>query len=76
MLSSILERPHNRDISFIETTITADNIASRALFAKLATALNAKSAETLAFDKSIHFDNEHNTEFLIRIGPISPNQNQ
>ena len=55
---------------FLETTITRDNLASRALFSRFARDLNCALEELPMFDERIHFNGEHASEFLIRLGPI------
>lgn len=71
MLRHILDRPHCQDVSFLETTITEDNQASWALFNGLAKKLNAESCKSGFFDRHEHFENEHDTEWLFRIGPFN-----
>ncbi len=72
MLQKIIDRPNNAEITWLETTITADNAASWALFESLARARGGMVKRTVMFDKQKHFNNEHNTEYLMRIGPLSP----
>ncbi|MEX2130937.1 MAG: diaminobutyrate acetyltransferase [Pseudohongiellaceae bacterium] len=70
MLSAILARPVCAEIRWLETTVTESNTASRALFEGLAkkhaTQLNAE----ILFDKIQHFAGDHESEWLLRIGPI------
>jgi len=70
MLQALLEKPACSNVDFVETTITPDNKASQGLFTKLAAALSAKVQVTNGFDKTRHFNGEHNSEELWRIGPI------
>lgn len=70
MLRSVLERAHTSRIEYIETTITADNDASWALFQSLASQLNAPLGKKVLFDQKEHFDGQHSTEYLVRIGPF------
>lgn len=70
MLQSILQRNACRKISYIDTTITEDNRASWALFERLAEKLDAELNHSVQFDHNQHFDGEHATEMLVRIGPF------
>ncbi|TVP81786.1 MAG: diaminobutyrate acetyltransferase [Puniceicoccaceae bacterium] len=60
-----------RGIRYIETTITKDNAASRALFAKFAKKHRVNMEEYPHFDRHTHFNDQHDSEYLIRIGPFS-----
>lgn len=71
MVSSLLERPICSDVRYIETSITASNQGSWALFRRLAKELGASLEESIMFDKQTHFSGQHDTEHLVRIGPIS-----
>jgi len=70
MLRALLAKPACSMVDFVETTITPDNQASQGLFTKLADALSAEVLVTNGFDKTRHFNGEHNSEELWRIGPI------
>lgn len=70
MLKGIIKRPKNNQIEYINTTITHDNQASWALFESLAKSLNAKLIRSTLFEKETHFKGQHETEFLLTIGPI------
>ncbi|MCX4188478.1 diaminobutyrate acetyltransferase [Methylophaga sp. OBS4] len=70
MLREILARPACQQVRFIETTITADNRASWALFESLANKLGAELNRSVMFDKHQHFNGDHETEMLVRIGPF------
>jgi L-2,4-diaminobutyric acid acetyltransferase len=69
MLDHILER--NGDVKFIETTITETNKASWALFESLAKRLGVELDRTVMFDRDKHFEGEHDSEILARLGPIN-----
>lgn len=71
MLLDVLARPHMADIDYIETTITRDNEASWALFKSLARHLQAPFSESVMFEQQAHFKGRHDTEYLVRIGPIT-----
>ncbi len=70
MLDHILEREATRHIRFVETTVTADNTASRAMFSALARRFKANITESVMFDREQHFLNLHDTEYKLRIGPL------
>ena len=61
----------HHDIKFIETTITQDNRASQSLFKKISKDLETEITEALFLDKSKHFSNQHDSEYLFRIGPLN-----
>lgn len=71
MLSDLLRRSQREEVRFLETTITLDNEASWALFRKLAKVYDAKLETFVAFDEVTHFQGEHETEYLVRIGPFN-----
>jgi len=70
MLRGIIERDCNSDMKYIETTVTKDNKASRAMFKSLARKLGTDIEESLMFDKKRHFLNLHDSEYKLRIGPF------
>lgn len=71
MLQHLIARPRCARVSNIETTITKSNAASWALFERLAKRLNAELSSTTLFERDRHFDGQHDSEVLVRIGPIS-----
>ncbi len=66
-----LVEQQERTIKYIEATITPSNEASKKLFQRLAATLNT-SLETRLLFKKEHFPSreEHEEEYLYRIGPI------
>lgn len=70
MLAAILDRPGNEDIRHLETTVTADNDASWALFESFARKRDAGLERSVMFDRQQHFAGTHDTEMLARIGPF------
>jgi L-2,4-diaminobutyric acid acetyltransferase len=70
MLLSILNRPDNKDIKFIHTTITPDNKASWALFESLTRKLDTQISHSVFFDEQQHFAGQHKTEMLVKVGPF------
>ena len=71
MVLALLERSSCSDVHYIETSITASNDGSWALFRRLANQLDAPLEESVMFDKQEHFKGQHDTEHLVRIGPFS-----
>jgi L-2,4-diaminobutyric acid acetyltransferase len=71
MLHELIRRGQREEVRYLETTITQDNEASWALFRKIAKSLDASLETSVAFDKDKHFDGEHETEHLLRIGPFN-----
>tara|TARA_R110002111_G_scaffold52948_5_gene92146 strand:+ start:112 stop:615 length:504 start_codon:yes stop_codon:yes gene_type:complete len=71
MLAHILDRPHCGGIVYIETTITADNSASWALFKRFAAKRSADFQSSEWLDEQTHFAGQHDSEALVRIGPIN-----
>ncbi|WIO74917.1 diaminobutyrate acetyltransferase [Porticoccaceae bacterium LTM1] len=74
MLKHILSRPECSQVNHLETTITASNLASWALFRGLAEKLNTRLVELPFFDRDTHFNGEHDSELLARIGPFNTEQ--
>ncbi len=70
MIHNIVERNVCAHVSHIETTITNDNNASWALFERIAKHYRAPLSRSVMFDRSTHFADAHDTEFLVRIGPL------
>ena len=70
MLKHILDRPQCAQVRWLETTVTESNQASWALFDRLAVELSTELERIVMFDRQKHFEGEHDTELLARIGPI------
>jgi L-2,4-diaminobutyric acid acetyltransferase len=75
MLLELLERGNRDGVSYLKTTITAENDASRRLFRSLAAGTRAPLDETTGFDENQHFAGRHASEHLITIGPMRPGRN-
>lgn len=71
LLNAQLQSEACAGVRFIETTITQSNEASRAVFKKFANAHRVSLEEAPLFDKDRHFDGQHDSEYLIRIGPFT-----
>lgn len=74
MLLEILKRPQCESVTHLETSITADNEASWALFRRLAKMLGTTYETSPLFERDRHFGGQHDTETLVRIGPFTPTQ--
>ncbi len=72
LLMDVLARLHCHKVRYLQTTITADNEASWALFGSFAKSLKAKTRHKPLFDRDRHFGGEHDTEFLLTVGPLQP----
>lgn len=72
LLGTLVAQPALADIRFIETTITPDNQASWRLFEGFATEHAADQQRSVMFDRERHFGGRHETEHLLRIGPLKP----
>lgn len=70
MILDILGREGNRDMRYLETTITPDNEASWALFRSFARKLGAELEHQVHFTRETHFHGAHDDEHLLRIGPF------
>jgi L-2,4-diaminobutyric acid acetyltransferase len=71
MLRNLLKRMAMQGIRYIETSITPGNEASLKLFTGFATEQHAAIARSVMFEQALHFEGEHETEYLFRIGPFA-----
>ncbi|MDO6525344.1 MULTISPECIES: diaminobutyrate--2-oxoglutarate transaminase [unclassified Motilimonas] len=71
MLQHILDRTDCKGVHYIETTITQDNLASWALFEAFSNKLSAEMTSSVWLKKEQHFEGEHPSESLVRIGPFN-----
>lgn len=67
MLNALLKRKACADVKRMQTTITADNDASWALFRKFAKGHEAAIDSEAHFKKAEHFRELHNTEHMVTI---------
>ena len=70
MIRDIITRPACANITHIETTITNDNNASWSLFERIAKHYDAPLVRSVMFDRTHHFAGAHDTEMLVKIGPL------
>jgi L-2,4-diaminobutyric acid acetyltransferase len=71
MLDGLLGRPRCRGVTHLETTVTASNEASWALFEGFARKHGAPLLRSTLFDRDADFDGAHDSEILARIGPLA-----
>lgn len=74
MLVNLLSRTACKHVSHLETTITQENTASWTLFKRLGKTLSADFESSAWLEKDAHFDGQHDSEALIRIGPFNTDQ--
>ena len=72
MLTDLLQRPASAEVRRLQTTITADNEASWALFRKFARRMGAPLGSAPHFKKDEHFDGAHATEYMVTIRMVEP----
>ena len=70
MLQHIVNRQRGSGVKYIETTITEDNDASWGLFKVFAKLVNADLQAVDWLDALEHFDGQHDSETLVKIGPL------
>lgn len=70
LLQALVERCAGAGVRYVEASITPDNEASMRLFARFAENNGLPCERSVLFDKQLHFDGLHETEFLFRIGPL------
>jgi len=70
MIREILFRPICRQVAFLEASITKSNRSSWRLFLSLAEEFGSSHRTEPLFEANRHFENTHETETLLRIGPL------
>lgn len=76
MLLNLLDRDACAQVTHLETTVTADNAASWALFESLTRDLDTTLTRSVLFDSEQHFGGQHASELLARIGPFEHASNR
>lgn len=71
MLDALLQRSSCSAVRFMDTTITAENKASWALFRSWARARGCSYTRRIHFDRERHLGGRHDSEYLARIGPFA-----
>ena len=70
MLLQLLAHQNN-EVQYLHTTITEANSASWNTFKRLARKLKTEFSSHELFNREAHLGGEHDSEFLIQIGPFS-----
>ncbi len=70
LINAVLGRKVCENVTRVQSTITKDNKASWALFGSIADTLDTDLARKAHFTRDDHFDGQHDTEFLVTIGPF------
>lgn len=71
MLAHIISRPSCSQVEYLETTITKDNQPSWELFKRFAKKNDVAFQYNEWMDKNKHFAGQHESEFLVCIGPFT-----
>lgn len=67
MLQHLVDRSECDGVSCMQTTITADNEASWALFRKFARKFGAQPSSQAQYTQAVHFRSLHKTEYMLTI---------
>ena len=70
LIDDILARPGNRDLRRIEASVTSSNLSSMGMFQRLARRREADLEWSAWLDRFDHFEDRHDTEWLLRIEPL------
>jgi L-2,4-diaminobutyric acid acetyltransferase len=73
LILDVLNRPQNREVSYVQATVADSNNASAALFKSLATQLECDFSSAEYF-KAEHFSECHEAEPLLSVGPFQLNK--
>lgn len=71
LLTCLLARPGNRDVRWLEATITPSNHPSERLFQSFARSVGARCETTGSYPPDLFPDGDHEPEIRYRIGPLS-----
>lgn len=71
LIDRLLRRLRPRGVRYLETTVTASNTASNRMFNSLAKRWRTRCRRSELFGSQA-FPDDHETEFLYRIGPFEP----
>ncbi|MCY9513823.1 diaminobutyrate acetyltransferase [Paenibacillus apiarius] len=75
LLQKLYDEACREQVRFMETTITPSNTPSQRLFAKMATAWKSALVTEEGFSSHLFPEGAHESEKLIRIGPLCNNKN-
>ncbi len=70
LIRSVLARSVCAGVTRLQSTITANNAPSWALFGAMADTLDTELTRAAHFRRDAHFDGQHDTEYLVTIGPF------
>ncbi|MGB8623930.1 MAG: diaminobutyrate acetyltransferase [Paracoccaceae bacterium] len=76
MLDHLLKRDACAGVTRLQTTITADNDASWALFNSFAEKMDAPLERDPHYKRDTHFEGRHATEYMVTIGDFEPAASQ
>lgn len=74
LFEHVLNRPQNRDVRYIEATVTPSNKPSSSLFLGFARNRSLPYHITEGFNEDLFPESVHEKELLYRIGPIQNNK--
>lgn len=69
LILDVLSRPQNQEVSYVQATVAASNLASTALFKSLSNDLGCGFSSTEYF-QDYHFSECHEAEPLLSVGPF------
>lgn len=72
LIGNVLVRPACRSVTTLKCTITHDNEPSWGLFTAIARKLDAQMRQVEMFDRNAHFEDRHDSEYAVSIGPFQP----
>jgi len=70
MLQELVARLLPEGVRQLETTVTESNHASARLFMQFAEQLSTQTVRSCLFEQQTHFHGQHDSEWLLRIGPF------
>lgn len=74
MLRHLCSRSDCGKVRYLETTITENNRPSWSLFESFAKKMSADIQSSEWLNRELHFSGQHDSEFLVRIGPFNSNK--
>lgn len=70
MLQELVTRLQPKGIRYLETSMTESNHAATRLFAGFARHFSAQTIRRCLFEQQAHFQGQHDSEWLLKIGPL------
>ncbi|MFZ4453387.1 diaminobutyrate acetyltransferase [Salibacterium aidingense] len=71
LINQLIERVAEKDVKYLEATVTPSNEASQALFKKAARTYDTNCEVSECFAEDLFPGDEHEAELTFRIGPIN-----